>query len=115
MSVELRGIVKRFETTRAVDGVDLSIATGEFVALLGPSGSGKTTLLRIIAGLEFADVIPDKISTLGTNNEVKFVLGMKMPADGMVWIAVRPSSERFTGSYLDHFQVWFHAVPPGPR
>jgi sulfate transport system ATP-binding protein len=55
MSVELRGIVKRFETTRAVDGVDLSIATGEFVALLGPSGSGKTTLLRIIAGLEFAD------------------------------------------------------------
>jgi len=55
MSVELRGIVKRFGTTRAVDGVDLTIASGEFVALLGPSGSGKTTLLRIIAGLEFAD------------------------------------------------------------
>jgi len=43
------------------------------------------------------------------------ILGMKMPADGMVGIPVRPSSERFTGSYLDYFQVWFHAVPPGPR
>jgi sulfate/thiosulfate transport system ATP-binding protein len=55
MSVEIQGIVKRFGNAVAVDGVDLTIATGEFVALLGPSGSGKTTLLRIIAGLEFAD------------------------------------------------------------
>ena len=38
----------------AVDGLDLSIADGEFFALLGPSGCGKTTLLRTIAGLEYA-------------------------------------------------------------
>src|SRR5262249_14820725 len=56
MSVELRGIVKRFGNTHAVNGVDLAIAIGEFVALLGPSGSGKTTLLRIIAGLEFPEM-----------------------------------------------------------
>lgn len=37
---------------RGVDGVDVSIAEGEFFALLGPSGCGKTTLLRSIAGLE---------------------------------------------------------------
>jgi multiple sugar transport system ATP-binding protein len=39
---------------RAVDSLDLSIADGEFFALLGPSGCGKTTLLRTIAGLEQA-------------------------------------------------------------
>ena len=39
---------------RAVDGLDLSVADGEFFALLGPSGCGKTTLLRTIAGLENA-------------------------------------------------------------
>src|SRR5262249_47429104 len=39
---------------RAVDGLDLTIADGEFFALLGPSGCGKTTLLRTIAGLEQA-------------------------------------------------------------
>ena len=37
---------------RAVDDLSLSIADGEFFALLGPSGCGKTTLLRTIAGLE---------------------------------------------------------------
>ncbi|AVT28896.1 ABC transporter [Plantactinospora sp. BC1] len=39
---------------RALDGLDLTIADGEFFALLGPSGCGKTTLLRTIAGLEVA-------------------------------------------------------------
>ncbi len=41
-----------FADTAAVDGVDLSVADGEVLALLGPSGSGKTTLLRAVAGLQ---------------------------------------------------------------
>ena len=52
-TIVMEGLVKQYPNgVRGVDGVDLSIADGEFFALLGPSGCGKTTLLRSIAGLE---------------------------------------------------------------
>ena len=52
--VALRKIVKTFDKTPAVQGIDLDIADREFVVLVGPSGCGKTTTLRMIAGLEEA-------------------------------------------------------------
>ena len=55
MSIEIRGVTKRFGTFVALDDVSLSIPSGRLTALLGPSGGGKSTLLRIIAGLETAD------------------------------------------------------------
>jgi sulfate transport system ATP-binding protein len=55
MSIEIENISKQFGSFTALKDVNLTIPSGELVALLGPSGSGKTTLLRIIAGLESAD------------------------------------------------------------
>jgi putative ABC transport system ATP-binding protein len=54
--LELRELVKHYpsaggEVVRAIDGVSMSVAAGELVALYGPSGSGKTTLLMIVAAL----------------------------------------------------------------
>ncbi|MEX1204281.1 MAG: ABC transporter ATP-binding protein [Dongiaceae bacterium] len=48
--VELIGLGKRYDGAVAVEGVDLSIAPGEYVVLLGPSGSGKTTILSMLGG-----------------------------------------------------------------
>jgi len=53
--VILEGLVKRFGTVAAVDGVSLELRPGEMTYVLGPSGAGKTTLARLLAGLETLD------------------------------------------------------------
>ncbi|WKB53335.1 ABC transporter ATP-binding protein [Eleftheria terrae] len=50
--IELRQVAKRFADTSVLEGIDLSVAPGEFCVFIGPSGCGKSTLLRLIAGLD---------------------------------------------------------------
>src|SRR3546814_703446 len=55
MKISVNNLSKNFGSFKALDAVDLTVESGELVALLGPSGSGKTTLLRILAGLDWPD------------------------------------------------------------
>ncbi|MEN6309522.1 MAG: ABC transporter ATP-binding protein [Anaerohalosphaeraceae bacterium] len=50
--IRLEKVSRQFDTSIALNQIDLTVSDGEFLLIVGPSGSGKTTLLRLIAGLE---------------------------------------------------------------
>ena len=54
-AIDVSGLIKSFGRTRALDGLDLTVRTGEVHGFLGPNGSGKTTTIRILLGLMRAD------------------------------------------------------------
>jgi ABC-2 type transport system ATP-binding protein len=54
-AISVSGLVKTFGPTRALDGLDLSVTTGEVHGFLGPNGAGKTTTIRVLLGLLRAD------------------------------------------------------------
>ena len=55
VAVRLDGVVKTYGSTRALDGIDLTVRTGEVHGFLGPNGAGKTTALRVLLGLARTD------------------------------------------------------------
>ena len=50
-AIQTKGLVKRYETLSAVDGLDLTVGRGEVFGLIGPDGAGKTTTMRMLAGV----------------------------------------------------------------
>ncbi|MBM3523778.1 MAG: ABC transporter ATP-binding protein [Alphaproteobacteria bacterium] len=90
--VSLRGVVKRYGETTAVDAVDLDVAPGEFLAVLGPSGCGKTTLLRLVAGFESPDA-------------GEITLGGRVVASPR---GVVPPEERRAGVVFQSYALWPH-------
>src|SRR4051794_28766409 len=88
MSIEIKGVNKRFGDFVALDDVNVSLPTGQLTALLGPSGGGKSTLLRIIAGLDSAD--SGTISIEGTD------------------ATTLPPQKRNVGFVFQHYAVFKH-------
>jgi sulfonate transport system ATP-binding protein len=101
MTVDVRGLGKSFGALRVLDGLDLTIAPGEFVALLGRSGSGKSTLLRVLAGLD-RDVTGE-FSVRGTVS-VAFQQPRLLP-----WRRVWRNEVRLA----DRFDVWPNTLSGG--
>src|SRR6202040_1429960 len=55
LAVEIRGLSKSFGRTKALDGLDLTVAPGDIPGFLGPNGAGKSTTIRVLLGLLRAD------------------------------------------------------------
>ena len=53
--IEVRDISKSYDSLRVLDGINLTVESGEIMSIVGPSGAGKTTLLQIIGTLENPD------------------------------------------------------------
>ena len=51
LAIEARGLIRKFGTNRAVDGVDLAVPQGEIYGFLGPNGAGKSTMVRVLCTL----------------------------------------------------------------
>jgi ABC-2 type transport system ATP-binding protein len=69
LAIEAKGLVKRFDGTTAINGIDLTVPEGAIFGILGPNGAGKTTLLRVLLGI----IDPDE--------GVRRVLGHERPHD----------------------------------
>lgn len=78
LAIEARGLVKRFDDTLAVDGVDLSVPEGAIYGILGPNGAGKTTTLRMLLGI----IDPDE--------GIRRVFGHDRPHEIAKWIGYLP-------------------------
>jgi len=91
MSITIQNVSKTFGAFKALQNINLKIASGSLTALLGPSGSGKTTLLRIVAGLESVDE--------ESGGEIHF--------DGSA-VTSNPVNQRQVGFVFQHYALFRH-------
>ncbi len=103
----LRGVTKRFGSTHAVEGIDLTVPAGTFYGLVGPNGAGKTTTLSMIAGL----LNPDRgtIRIGGVDASAKPLAAKKL-------LGVLPDRlrtfDRLTGRQLLYYYGVLRGLPP---
>ncbi len=80
-AIQVQNIVKSYKDVMAVRGIDLEIATGEYVALLGPNGAGKTTLVEMMEGIQQPDsgeVLIKGMNWSGNSDRLRKVMGISL-------------------------------------
>lgn len=80
-TILVKNVKKYFKDVKAVDGIDLSINKGEYVALLGPNGAGKTTLVEMIEGIQKPDggeIIINGKSWQSHQEDIQMILGISL-------------------------------------
>ncbi|MFZ2509681.1 MAG: ABC transporter ATP-binding protein, partial [Gordonia sp. (in: high G+C Gram-positive bacteria)] len=85
LAVVVRGLVKRFGDTVAVDGLDLELPRGSILALLGPNGAGKTTTVEICEGFvtpNGGDVRVLGLDPVADNDELRARIGVMLQGGG---------------------------------
>lgn len=109
-AIRVRGLVKRYGTHAAVDGLDFSVAAGEVFALLGPNGAGKTTTVEMLEGYVRPDGGEVRVLGLDPTTEGQLLkprIGA-MPQEGGLYPAITP---REALELFSHFYP--HSRDPG--
>lgn len=101
--IEVRSVYKSFKSVQAVNGVDLQIGRGQFVALLGPNGAGKTTLVEMIEGIQKPDsgeiLIMGK-KWAGHEDELHGIIGLSLQETRFIEkLTVRETLKLFASFY----------------
>ncbi len=101
--ISVSGVKKYFGSTKAVDGIDLTIEKGEFVALLGPNGAGKTTLVEMIEGIQKPDqgkILINGLSWKGNETKLRKIIGLSFQETHFIEkLTVWETLELFSGFY----------------
>jgi spermidine/putrescine transport system ATP-binding protein len=108
-ALTLTGLTRVFDTLRAVDGVSVEIAEGEFFTIVGPSGSGKSTLVRLLAGLDQ----PTSGSLHLRGRDITRVPANRRPT-AMVFQSLALFDHRSVGQNIE-FAMKMKGVPPARR
>lgn len=85
--LEARGLEKTYKKRKVVDGIDISVSSGEVVGLLGPNGAGKTTIFYMIVGL----VRPDKGRVIFNDEEITSLPMYQRARKGIGYLPQEPS------------------------
>jgi ABC-2 type transport system ATP-binding protein len=101
--IEISGLVKRYGSMTAVDGIDLAVTAGEIFGILGPNGAGKTTTLEMIEGLRKPDAGSIRVAgidAVAESDRVRSLIGVQLQTTALFdYLTAAELIELYAGLY----------------